>query len=163
MRSTRQPGARRAAHVHSPWLAAVTLTLIITVAGCSTSRGPRAALGSRRPSSFATHYGQNATDIAAHIPSCTAVTAGRVTAGNTTSVTLVSSCTLSQHQIVVYSWPDAVSEHQAQLLLATSPPSYSASGHGWTQIVADSAPLPVQLSIANAVAAALGGTVTRYP
>jgi hypothetical protein len=139
---------------------ALALVLLPVIAACATThRTPKPAATSA--SSFTTTYGEDAALLAAHIPACSHVTRGRIAAGQTTSAKLVSTCMLLRHPIVVYTWPDATSEHDAELLLSTSPPSYSASGAGWTQIVADNAPLEVQRLIAEQVAQALAGTVTK--
>ena len=141
---------------------AITLCSVV-LAGCAGARGSSVEPQTSPATLFTTSYGQDASLIAAHIPGCAAVTAQTVSAGSRSSARVISTCTLSHHRIVIYGWPDPASESQATLLLSTSPPSYSARGPGWMEIIGDEAPLDVQQLIADVVAKALGGTVTEYP
>jgi hypothetical protein len=149
--------------LRAPAKLSVATCLLLVLIGCSHQRNSAGAAAAPRPPSFHANYGQDASVIAAQIPGCSGVIARPVSAGATSSRSLVSTCTLRHHRVVIYGWPDPASESQAARLLATSPPSYSAGGPGWIQILGDDAPLDVQRSIATTVAAALGGTVTKYP
>jgi hypothetical protein len=146
------------------FLWSLVLALAVIASACSPRR-PSAANTPPGPiteSSFTTHYGQDASDIARHIPGCAAVTALPVPAPQTSNATRISTCTLRGHRIVIYSWPDRVSEDLATSLLDSSPPAYAARGPGWTEILGDSAPLDIQKTIAGAVAQVLGGSIAEY-
>lgn len=148
-----------------PWKSTFPIGLgsALLLAGCAN--GGHTATAKQAHSStpsFSPGYGQNASVIAEHIPGCSGITAQQVQASAIASDALVSTCTLADHQIVIYSWPNAAAESLAASILDTGPPSYSAQGPGWTTVEDDGAPLDMQMSIAKIVARALGGVVERH-
>jgi hypothetical protein len=147
---------------------AMTVVLLVACSGvavgCSARSADQGGASSATSSAAVlTRYGQDTSDIARHIPDCTAVTAVPV-AGSSGSggANHISTCILAGHRIVIYGWPDPAGEDLAAALLDSSPPAWAARGPGWTEISGDSASLDVQKAIALRVAQALGGSASQY-
>jgi hypothetical protein len=153
----KQDRSRRFLDVGSRVKAAIAVLALLLLASCSSSKKPAPISSAPSSPAFTTTYGQDAALIASHVPDCTDVAAGDIGGGADAGGVSLAHCTMLGHQVSLYTWKDETSEASAISIDHELP--FSASGTGWTEVLADTGATDVQKQIAQAFADALDGKV----
>jgi hypothetical protein len=143
----------------------VGISSVLLLVGCASGGKPApssSATSAATPTpSYTADYGLDAAIIAGHVPGCTGVTAGDIGGGAASGMVATASCTMLGHKVILETWKNPVSEPGEDLMFASGGDATAyADGLGWTQLPGENGmAADAQLRIAQAFAAALGGTV----
>ena len=140
-------------------LAAIAaVSLLLTACGSATHKATSspAALSPR----FSATYNQSAAVLLSKVPGCADIQDQPLKGGTATpGLVAIATCTLDGKQVLLSTWSDTTGATLAKDMLGEASQFYYAVGTGWVGSTSSTASdLPGQKVVADALAAALGGS-----